>query len=134
MKSHRPLDLEKEANNERELCLALTHLESADEAQAFLRDLCTPAEIQAMADRWSAARLLSQGLPYRDVHAKTGVSITTIARVARFLNVGHGGYGLVLQRLARSRSSWRSGISPSPALPTSPTLSRGVGRRRRHDG
>ena len=33
-----------------------------------------------------------RGLPYREIHRLTGVSVTTIGRVARYLAAGNGGY------------------------------------------
>ena len=85
--------------NERALFAAVALLRSASECRAFFRDLCTPAEIQAMADRWAAVDCLQRGLPYREIHRLTGVSVTTIGRVARFLANGNGGYALAVQRL-----------------------------------
>jgi uncharacterized protein YerC len=52
-----------------------------------------------MADRWAAVEYLKRGLPYREVHRLTGVSVTTIGRVARYLASGNGGYGLAAQRI-----------------------------------
>jgi TrpR-related protein YerC/YecD len=74
-------------------------LRSVEECRAFLRDLCTPAELQAMADRWAVVECLRRGLPYREVHRQTGVSVTTIGRVARYLAQGNGGYALVAGRV-----------------------------------
>jgi uncharacterized protein YerC len=47
------------------------------------------------------ARLLSEGKKsYREISADTGVSTTTVTRVARFLSQeDHQGYRLVLDRL-----------------------------------
>ena len=72
------------------------------EAKALLADLCTPAEIHTLAERWHVARLLSQGdLTYREIHEATGVSTTTVVRVARFLRQEtHGGYRTILSKLA----------------------------------
>jgi TrpR-related protein YerC/YecD len=70
-----------------------------DECRSFFRDLCTPAELQAMADRWAVVELLERGLPYREIHKQTGVSVTTIGRVARYLMAGNGGYRVVTERL-----------------------------------
>jgi TrpR-related protein YerC/YecD len=88
---------------EKELCAALVKLESVDEARRFLYDLCTPKEIADMADRWWVARLLDEGrLSYRDMHQLTGVSVTTIGRVARFLDQEpHKGYRHMLDKRAR---------------------------------
>jgi TrpR-related protein YerC/YecD len=83
----------------RSLCDALVSLRSADEAKAFLDDLCTPAEFEAMIDRWRVAQLLDQGKPYREISELTEVSVTTIGRVARFMELGTGGYRTVLDRM-----------------------------------
>jgi TrpR-related protein YerC/YecD len=99
MKSHRVLTPRQEALSERNLSAALALLETAEEVRAFLRDLCTPAEIQAMSDRWAVVDCLKSGLPYREIHRQTGVSLTTIGRVARFLLSGSGGYEIARNRL-----------------------------------
>ena len=69
------------------------------EYRAFFQDLCTPAELQAMKDRWSVVELLAAGMTYRAIHDKTGVSVTTIGRVARCLSDGAGGYRTALEQL-----------------------------------
>jgi TrpR-related protein YerC/YecD len=81
------------------LCQAMASLRSPDEAQAFLDDLCTPAEFEAMIDRWRVAQLLDQGKPYREISELTQVSVTTIGRVARFMEMGTGGYRTLLDRM-----------------------------------
>ncbi|HEY8521397.1 MAG TPA: YerC/YecD family TrpR-related protein [Gammaproteobacteria bacterium] len=78
---------------------ALLTLRTEDECERFLNDLCTPAELEALADRWAVVKYLEDGLPYRKIHEITGVSVTTIARVARFLTSGNGGYRVALERL-----------------------------------
>ncbi len=98
MKIHRPLSPRQEAQAEKALYQAILTLRSADECRAFFRDLCTPAELQALADRWAVVELLRQDLPYREIHKLTGVSVTTIGRVARYLLAGHGGYALAAHR------------------------------------
>lgn len=81
------------------LIQALGTLQTDGERIAFLRDLCTPAELEAMVDRWRVVPLLQGGVPYRDIHQRTGVSVTTTGRVARTLEQGHGGYAIALDRL-----------------------------------
>ncbi|HEX6999985.1 MAG TPA: YerC/YecD family TrpR-related protein [Gammaproteobacteria bacterium] len=78
---------------------ALLTLRTEAECERFLNDLCTPAELEALADRWAVVKYLEDGLPYRKIHEITGVSVTTIARVARFLTSGNGGYRVALERL-----------------------------------
>src|SRR5690554_7088980 len=82
----------------RALAKALAGLERVDEMEAFLRDLCTPAELEAMADRWRVVPLLMQGVPYREIHERTGVSVTTVGRVARTIEHGDGGYAAAVRR------------------------------------
>jgi TrpR-related protein YerC/YecD len=69
-----------------ELCDALLTPETRDDMRGLLRDLCTPSELNALAERWHVARLLDgTDLSYREIHEGTGVSTTTIVRVGRFL-------------------------------------------------
>ena len=86
-----------------DLAAALVALRTSDEARALLRDLCTPAEVRTLAERWQVARLLDEGqMTYREIHDATGVSTTTIVRVARFLrDEGNDGYRTLLDRLRK---------------------------------
>lgn len=84
----------------RDLRAALLTPRGDDEMARLLADLCTPAELRTLAERWHVARLLDgTDLTYRDIHEGTGVSTTTIVRVARFLKQEpHRGYRLALDR------------------------------------
>lgn len=86
------------------LCDALLSMRDRQEMRALLSDLLTPAELEAMADRWRVVPLIHRGIPYREIHEKTGVSVTTIGRVARYLNGGNGGYKTALERIDESDS------------------------------
>ena len=101
MKQHRNVTARQEALSERALFAAVLTLKSVDECRAFFRDLCTPAELQAMVDRWAVVEWLQKGLPYREIHRLTGVSVTTIGRVARCLADGNGGYQVAASRQQR---------------------------------
>lgn len=81
-----------------ELDAALAQLSRTEDIRAFLVDLCTPAELRALSERWHVAQILDEGeKSYREIQADTGVSTTTIGRVARFLrDEPHGGYRKVL--------------------------------------
>lgn len=89
---------------ETRLCKALLSLRTAEEMRAFLHDLCTPAELEALVDRWMVVPHVMRGMPYREIHARTAVSITTIGRVARFLNQGSGGYLKAAARVGGGRA------------------------------
>ena len=83
---------------------AFLTLKKPDEVRQFLLDLCTPSEVEAMVDRWWTASLLRQGHSYREISEITGVSVTTIGRVARYMNMGEGGYRLALRREEATKS------------------------------
>jgi len=100
MKTHHGISQRQEAAAERSLFQAVLTLRTVEECRDFFRDLCSPAELQALADRWSIVGLLQQGIPYREIHRLSGVSVTTIGRVARYLGAGNGGYALAARRLA----------------------------------
>ena len=99
MKASERRDPASEQDAEHQLYAAVMTLESVPEARDFFRDLCTPAELQAMADRWRVVGLLREGRPYREIHDMTGVSVTTIGRVARFIEYGNGGYRRAIERV-----------------------------------
>ena len=103
MKDNRPLSAAQEAAEERALYEAVMALDTVDECRRFFRDLCTRAELQALKDRWAVVGLLRAGHTYRDIHERTGVSVTTIGRINRFLEDGNGGYLLVAERTEGKR-------------------------------
>lgn len=94
-------DAPRTRRSERLDCLieAVLSMRSPDELRAFLEDLCTPAELEAIADRWRVVPLLVQGVAYREIHDRTGVSVTTVGRIARCLELGAGGYRLAAERV-----------------------------------
>ncbi|MBW4030381.1 MAG: hypothetical protein HIU57_06845 [Acidobacteria bacterium] len=81
-----------------ELVAAFVHLDDSAVVAAFLRDLCTTAELDAMGQRLTVARLVGDGVPYQEISRRTGASTATVTRVAHWLNYGEGGYRAVLQR------------------------------------
>lgn len=103
MKPNRHDTAGQQTRAEDALFRAVISLKTIDECRRFFRDLCTPAELQALVDRWHVVELLVQDLPYRQIHDRTGVSVTTIGRVARFLSDGFGGYETALQRVNGDR-------------------------------
>lgn len=98
------MDTELEKSNFiEELCDAILVLETQEETYNFLKDLCTPQEIQTFAERWRVCKLLYQGdLSYRQIHDLTGASLTTIGRVARFLkSESYRGYQKILKKMVQ---------------------------------
>jgi len=84
---------------------ALLLIKNKEEMERFMKDLCTPQEIETLAERWRVCKLLEQGdLSYREINAKTGASLATITRVSRFLkDEPHQGYKIILERLQRKK-------------------------------
>ncbi|MEX2124287.1 MAG: YerC/YecD family TrpR-related protein [Woeseia sp.] len=90
---------------------AVICLKDIAECRNFFMDLCTPAELQALVDRWQVVQLLQQDLPYRRIHDLTGVSVTTIGRVARFLSSGFGGYETAVERTVKKQRPRKARLS-----------------------
>ena len=90
----------------RDLCAALLTPGDVPAMARLLTDLCTPSEIRSLAERWHVARLLDgTPLSYRDIHEATGVSTTTIVRIARFLRQEpHQGYRAAIDRLGSTNA------------------------------
>lgn len=84
---------------------ALLAMKTPAELRALLEDLCTPAELEAIADRWRVVPLLLDDHPYREIHELTGVSVTTIGRISRCLGLGAGGYRMAADRVLSDRTS-----------------------------
>jgi TrpR-related protein YerC/YecD len=100
MKPNRNESNRKQHRAEEDLFEALVALRDTRELRQFFDDLCTPAELQALVDRWQVVEFLRQDLPYRKIHDLTGVSVTTIGRVARCLSDGSGGYQTAIDRIS----------------------------------
>ena len=102
-----PSPTRDQATLARDLCEALLTPRDADEMARLLADLCTPAEVRTLAERWHVARLLGQtDLTYRDIHDATGVSTTTIVRVARFLRQEpYQAYQLAIDRMGNNNDA-----------------------------
>ncbi len=81
------------------LIRALLSLESEEECEQLLSDLCTIREMQDLAQRIEVARLLRAQMTYNDIAQVTGASTATISRVNRCLLYGAGGYEKILSKL-----------------------------------
>jgi TrpR-related protein YerC/YecD len=80
-----------------ELVATIANLGDLDVTRRFLRDLCTRAELEAMAQRWEVAQLVDRGVSYLQIAQRTGASTATVTRVAQWLRHGEGGYRAVLE-------------------------------------
>ena len=101
----------KNEKNQR-LIKAILALKTGDEAKRFLRDLMTEKEIEEFSKRLKAAEMLTENIPYSTIVEETGLSSTTVARVAKWLNGNLGGYKTIIDRLHHHHSvQSRRGLS-----------------------
>ena len=77
---------------------ALLKLETEEECENFLSDLCTIKELQSMAQRLKAAKMLLEGKTYNEVIEETEISSATLARVSKCVRYGEGGYASIIKK------------------------------------
>jgi len=89
---------DKWKNNEmKELFKTISEFKNEKEIGAFMRDVATIRELEEMSKRWKAAKLLAQKNTYRAISMSTGLSTTTVSRVAFWMENGEGGYKRALK-------------------------------------
>ena len=79
-----------------ELYSIIASLKTEEECRMLFDDLCTKKEIEKMAERIYAARLLMAGKTYNQVIAETEISSATLSRISRCVQYGEG-YSKLLQ-------------------------------------
>ena len=84
---------------------AVLSLQTAEECQAFFKDVCTIKELQDLTQRLQVAVLLDRGKNYQEISKQTSVSSATISRVNRCLVYGDGGYRTVIDRMKKSEAA-----------------------------
>ena len=75
----------------------ITAIDDPDTCRALFDDLCTVKEIENMAERLHAARLLMDGNTYAQVMQQSDISSATLSRVSRCVQYGKG-YSTVLKK------------------------------------
>ena len=76
----------------------LLKIETYEECEALLDDMCTKTELASIAQRLVVAKMLSEKRVYSDIVAETGASTATISRVNRSLAFGKGGYDKIFAK------------------------------------
>lgn len=71
---------------------------SPENAEAFLKDLCTYAEIENMAQRLYSAKMILEGKTYNQIMEETQISTVTLSRVSSCVKHGSGGYKSVIEK------------------------------------
>ncbi|NLT18122.1 MAG: Trp repressor protein [Firmicutes bacterium ADurb.Bin080] len=80
-----------------ELYEIIVGIDNIRDCEFFFDDLCTKKEVEQMAQRVKAAKLLLEGKTYNQVIAETDISSATLSRVSRCVQYGKG-YVRVLGR------------------------------------
>ena len=75
----------------------ISKLNTKKDCYDFFEDVCTIKEILDMSKRLEAAKLLSEGMNYKQIISKIDISSATLSRVSKALNYGTGGYKKVIK-------------------------------------
>ena len=67
-----------------------TQIDNEEDCRALLEDLCTAKELENMAERCYAAKLLLEGNTYSQVMESVEISSATLSRVSRCVQYGKG--------------------------------------------
>lgn len=73
-----------------ELFELITSIENKEDCRDLFNDMCTVKEIEQMAGRIHAARLLLEGKTYQQVTEQCDISSATLSRVSRCVQYGNG--------------------------------------------
>lgn len=84
-----------------ELCRLFASVKTEAEAGQLLRDMLSPQEMDSLAERWQLIKMLSSGVPQREIAATLGISISKITRGSRMLKYGGGGFKAMLKRMEK---------------------------------
>ena len=68
----------------------IAQMKTAEDCRALFSDLCTEKEVEKMAERVYAARLLLEGKTYQQVMSQGNISSATLSRVSRSVQYGKG--------------------------------------------
>ncbi|HBK35069.1 hypothetical protein A2239_03115 [Candidatus Uhrbacteria bacterium RIFOXYA2_FULL_40_9] len=94
-----------------ELLETILRLETLQEAKNFFRDLLTEKELSELGNRWKAAQMLFDNIPYKKIEKETGLSSATIARISTWLHKGMNGYTTQIYKLHHHHPSSESDVS-----------------------
>ena len=75
----------------------IADIRDPEDIRALFEDLCTRKEVENMAERIFAARLLMDGNTYNQVMAQADISSATLSRVSRCVQYGSG-YSRLLKK------------------------------------
>lgn len=74
----------------KDLYSLILSLETVEDCAGLFEDLCTAKELEQMAQRVKAAKLLLEGKTYNQVMELCEISSATLSRVSRCVQYGNG--------------------------------------------
>jgi TrpR-related protein YerC/YecD len=82
-----------------EVLMALVYIDNLKNMQNFADDIFTTRELETIAMRWKAVRMLRAGIVYTKIVDATGMSSATVARLAKLMNRRVGGFNAMLEQM-----------------------------------
>lgn len=86
----RAVQLPSKAEKMENLFHLIASVDSQEQCEALFHDLCTMKELENMAERLHAAKLLLAGNTYNQVMSQADISSATLSRVSRCVQYGKG--------------------------------------------
>ncbi|MDP2649222.1 MAG: Trp family transcriptional regulator [bacterium] len=88
-----------------DLVNALVAAQSVSDAALFLQDLLTKAEMKMLGKRLRIAKLLIDGMTYREIEEALHVGHGTVAKIAIWLSERGDGFRKIIQKLPRQSTN-----------------------------
>lgn len=83
----------------------LANIKSPQEVKIFIEDFLSPTEKVMLAKRIAISILLTKGYNHRSISRILKVSTTTVASIAKFLNLKTPGYQLLIKKYSQKEST-----------------------------
>lgn len=77
----------------------LNSLKGVEEVKMFMKDILTRSELRMLKRRWHIANLLIEGNDIRTAAMKSKTSTTTVSKIKKVLDEGHGGLALAFDKM-----------------------------------
>src|SRR3989344_7255619 len=99
------------------LYVVINALDNLEDTKMFLKDILTRSELRMFKKRWHIANLLRLGFDIRTVALMARTSTTTVAKLSRILDHGHGGLRIAIDKVnakvKRAKEEYIKSKSPS---------------------
>lgn len=85
--------------NTSELFKLFGSIQDAKEAEMLLQDILTPAELEALTERWQITKRVLSGASQRQVAEELGAGVATVTRASKMIQYGSGGFAHFFKKL-----------------------------------